>query len=191
MITPNTLNVLWPISSHIFSHITFKFLNFHRKNEAKNYQFNHFNNLIIDTPQQKLYTWILSLIRSLPTLYPFHNHQQNVNISLGLGPREWNTIHVGTPFPLPQMCCTHTHTHMCKQGFFREKKKLKIFAYKLPGEQKRETAKTRQANPKWGRRGLRTHAGLSNRSDWCTYICIIHKPTLISPIFNFPHFRSL
>jgi len=64
-------------------------------------------------------------------------------------------------------CAAHTdtHTHMCKQGFFREKKKLKIFAYKLPGEQKRETAKTRQANPKWGRRGLRTHAGLSNRSD--------------------------
>lgn len=54
---------------------------------------------------------------------------------------------------------THTHAHT-STNFLREKKKLKIFAYKLPGEQQ-----TRQANSKLWTREVRTHEGLSNRSD--------------------------
>lgn len=154
----------------------------------------------MDMPNQWLNTWIQPLTRSLPTLYPFHNHQQNVNISLGVGPREWNNIlvmttqtnvphtHTHTHTSSRTRTSTHTHTRTYKYKFFREKKKLKIFAYKLPGEQQ-----TRQANSKLWTREVRIHEGLSNRSDWCTYVSSTSQHSIPMPpiLSTFPTSHSL
>lgn len=104
---------------------------------------------------------------------PFHNHQHNLNTSLGPDIRIWNNIYIAfpsppTPIPLrfvqakhkyvfPQthslMCPqTRTHTHTCQQGlcppnfFVPRKEKVKNFCLQMARRTENRNSKNDKLN---------------------------------------------